>query len=188
MNPKLFQKICILCLLSILAVTLTGCRTVHHYLYEKVQIPMFEGELYINVSATPKDNDLNGKRLTEYGAPYHLDLRYQTGQLENLEKMYVNNVSLVGQVSGRVISLSSREREYGGSKHPYEDPDIKSVYLMLGYENEVQEWTYEPYVLNFSIRIYRDDEKYDEKHLNILLKKHYSESKRSDLFDTVMSI
>lgn len=166
--------------------TLIGCRAVEHYLYKDIEMPLFEGKLQIAVQATPKDYDLDGKRLTKYEAPYSIRLKFVT-ESGNIEKIYVSNITLENQKTGAVIPLISRERQKS-SKHPYEEKSIQSVSVGIGYEGETRDWSYEPYVLKAHVCVYRDAENFDEQTIEVLLEPKFKKSRRSDTFDSIMSI
>ena len=167
--------------------TLLGCRTVEHNLYKDIEMPLFEGALKIGVSATPKDYDVNNKRLTKYAEPYSLDFRFYTNKSEILSGLRVTDISLEGKKTGIVISLSPREKKYSGSKRAYESESIKSIFVMVGYEEETQKWSYEPYTLRAKIEVYRNGTYFDEQNIEVLLEPNPKKSKRSDAFDSFMS-
>lgn len=165
---------------------LLGCRAVEHYLYKDIEMPLFEGRLQVTVQATPKNYDLDGKRITKYEAPYSIRLKFIT-ENKNLERIYVSNITLENQKTEALIPLASRERQKS-SKHPYEEKSIQSISVGIGYEGETRDWAYEPYILKAKVRVYRDDNQMDEQEIEILLEPDFKKSRRSDKFDAFMSV
>lgn len=167
---------------------LLGCRAVEHYLYKDIEMPLFEGRLEIKVGATPKDYDINDKRLTKYEAPYRLSFRFHTGLDEKLSKLRISDVTLESQKSQEVITLSAREKPYMDFSKTYKDLKTKFISVMVGYEGETRNWIYEPYILKAKVQIYRDDNQVDEQDIEVLLKPDFKKSRRSDKFDGFMSV
>lgn len=181
-------RVSILSLGVIVLSTLFGCRVVEHYLYKDIEMPFFNGVLYIEVSATPQDYDVDNKRITKYAEPYSLGFRFKTKKSESLRKLRISNITLEGQKSGSVMPLLAREKFYKDYSAAYEDSDIKGIFVMVGYEAETLNWSYEPYILKARIQIHRDNNEIDEQEIEILLEPNFKKSRRSDVFDSIMSV
>ena len=171
---------------AIMVSTLLGCRSVEHYLYNSVEVPLFEGKLKIAVKARPKDYE--GENLTRYEAPYSLEFSFVTMLDQSLNRLQITDVLLTGKESGADVALLGREKLYTDDSKFYKDLDTKSIYVLVGYEGEMRDWPYEPYNLSFLVRVYRDSSNYDEKVIEVSLEPDFRKSRRSDWFDAFMSV
>lgn len=177
------------CFLGVLMFSmLWGCRVVEHYLYKDIEMPFFEGQLQIAIQATPKDYDTSNKRLTKYGAPYRLSFRFYTGLDEKLSKLRIRDITLQSQKNEEMIELLAREKPYIDFSKTYKDLKTKFISVMVGYEGETRDWYYEAYILKATIRVYRDEHTFDEQEIEILLEPEFKKSRRSDTFDSIMSV
>ena len=168
--------------------TLLSCREVEHYLYKEIEMPLFDGQLQIQVRTTPKDYDTDNRHLTKYADPYSLGFRFSVHRGKKLGKLSISKITLEGQKTGSVIPLLAREKPYKDYKSYYRDTDLKGIFVIVGYEGETRGWVYEPYILKAKVQVYRGDNQVDEQEIEVLLETDFKKSRRSDKFDAFMSV
>jgi hypothetical protein len=165
--------------------SLFGCRSVEHYLYKDLEMPLFDGLLKIEVRGTPNDYEVKNKRVTRYEKPYSVYFKFTTHQ-KNVSKLRISNVTLIGKDTGGITLLQARE-QLKSSKHPYEKEEVNSIFVRVGHLDETKNLQYEPFTLKAKVWVYRDNDQIDEQDVEVTLEPDFKKTRRSDWFDGVMS-
>lgn len=177
-----------LLLTGILILSLCGCRTIHHYEYELVELPLLEGELWIVVNGRYGESYVqDGRKMMDHTFPYYFMFTFDIPREHKLHKLIIKDIELVGEKTGRRIRLrdiqSEQVRYYTQSKEHIGMKYLRESAGPLtadGYE-------YENYTLQATVIVYRDDTRYESEAISARLVTKYWKEYTNDSFDEFMN-
>lgn len=183
------QRGVMLLLTSILIISLCGCRTVHHYEYEIVELPLLDGELWIVVNGRYGESYVKDeKKMTDHTFPYYLMFTMDVPREHKLYKLIIKDIELVGEDTGRRVRLPdiqseqvryyTQNNEHAGMKYLRESAGPLTA---DGYE-------YESYTLRATVIVYRDETHYESEVISVRLVTKYWKEYTNDSFDAFMDV
>ncbi len=172
-----------LLMVSVLTMALFGCRQVHHYGYEIIEMDLIGGDFGIDVVGRyGKEYKEKGKDFLDWGAPYSITFDYVVTPSDDLAKLVVKDIQLVGEKTSSRHKLADiqgdKVRVYGKRK---------LIRISAG-PLTAEEYEYQNYTLKATVIIYKTTMKFEEKKIEVLLKTEYRKERRSDWFDEKMSV
>ena len=183
------QRKIMLLLSGILIFLLCGCRTIHHYEYELVELPLLNGELWIVVNGRYGESYVkDGRKMTDHTFPYWIMFTFDVSPGHKLHKLVVKDIELVGEESGRHVRLpdiqTDQVRFYEQTKINLAIKQARESAGPLtadGYE-------YENYTLRATVIVYRDDTLYESEAISVRLVTKYWKEYTNDSFDEFMDV
>ena len=172
-----------LLVIGVLAMALFGCREVHHYGYEVIEMDLAVGDFGIDVVGMyGKEYNEKGKDLLDWGAPYSITFDYVVTPDDDLVKLVVKDIQLTGEKTGSQHILddiqSDKVRVYS---------ERKLIRISVG-PLTAEEYEYQNYTLKATVIIYKTATEFEEEKIEVLLKTEYRKERRSDTFDEIMSV
>jgi hypothetical protein len=178
----MFRKL-VLLFLGVCSMSLFGCRTVHHYGYEYVELDLFGGLLAINtIGDLGKNYEKEGKKLIDYSFPYYIQFTYVADSSGELSRVLLSDVELIGEKTK--------------SRHVLGDFESDSV-KVYGEKKQIRfsagplssgEYEYQNYTLKATVTVYKGEEVFEKKEISVEIKTEYRTERRSDWFDEKMSV
>lgn len=166
---------------------LIGCRTIHHYEYEYVELPVLGGELYVVVNTTyGEPYEKEGKKMIDNGFPYRAQFTFSVPREHKLHQFKIKDIELVEEETGRRFQLqdiqTDRIRFYKESK---EYAGMKFVRVAAGLLTAGQH-EHKNYMLRATVIVYMDEANYESEEISIQLITKYWKEYTNDSFDTFM--
>lgn len=178
-----------LLLIGMFVMSLFGCRTIHHYEYEYVELPVLGGELSVVVNTSyGEPYEKEGKKMIDNGFPYFISFNLDVFGRDKLHKLIIKNIELVGEETGRRSRLqdiqTDRVRFYKESKE-----HVGKKYLRVSTGPLVAEQhEHENYTLRATVVVYRDETHYESEEITIQLVTKYWKEYTNDSFDAFMNV
>ena len=173
----------VLLMVGVFTMALLGCREVHRYDYELVELSLLDGQFIVNVIGHyGKNYEEKGKKKLNFGTPYNIALDYVVKPNDALIRLVVKNIHLVGEKTGSKHILDDIQgdqvRVYG---------ERKLIRIAAG-PLTAEEYKYQNYTLKATVIIYKTETEFEKQDITVLLKTDYSKERRSDWFDEKTSV
>ena len=183
------QRMFTLLLSGIFMMALFGCRTIHHYEYEYVELPVLYGELWIVVNGTySKSYVKDGKKMTDHAFPYYIMFTLDVPNGHDLHKLIIKDIELVGEDTGRRFFLQDIEEDrirfYKESKEHVGKKYLRESAGPL----TADQYEYENYTLRATVVVYRDETHYESEAISVRLVTKYWKEYTNDRFDAFMDV
>ena len=182
------QRRVMLLLTGILILSLCGCRTIHHYEYEGINLPILGGELIIIVNGRYGESYVrDGRKMMDHTFPYWIQLTFRVSPNEKLHKLIIKDIELVGEKTGRRVRLpdiqTDQVRFYEQTKI---NPAVKQARESAG-PLTADGYEYENYTLRATVIVYRDDTRHESEAISVRLVTKYWKEHTNDSFDEFMN-
>ena len=183
------QRRVMLLLTGILIMSLWGCRTIHHYEYELVELPLLDGELWIVVNGRYGASYVkDGRKMTDHTFPYYFMFTFEVPTGHKLHKLIIRDIELVGEDTGRRAYLqdiqSEQVRYYTQSKEHVGMKYLRESAGPLTADGH----EYENYTLRATVIVYRDETRYESEAISVRLVTKYWKELTNDSFDEFMDV
>lgn len=183
------QRRVMLLLTGILIISLCGCRTIHHYEYELVELPLLDGELWIVVHGGYGESyEKNGRKMTDYTFPYYISFTFEVPPEHKLHELIIKDIELVGEDTGRRVRLPDIQTDrvifYEQTKI---NPAVKQARESAG-PLTADGYEYENYTLRATVIVYRDETRYESEAISVRLVTKYWKEHTNDSFDAFMDV
>ncbi len=173
----------VLMIVGAVTVTLFGCREIHYHGYEFLELDLYNGVLAINtIGFHGQGYEVEGKKMADYGFPYHIQFTYISTSSDELSKMVIKDIKLFGENTSTLHTLKSIQSEtvkVFGEK--------KQIRVSLGPLTK-KEYEYQNYTMKATVVIYKTETEFYKEKIEVLLKTEYRKERRSDWFDKKMSV
>ena len=179
----MYTKLFILTVMGVIIMSIFGCRQENRFEYESVKYELYGGELYIYVVGRIGDPyKENGRKKIDYGGPYHVVFEYTVNPEDELKKIIIRNIELIGEKSGQVYAIDDIENDrvsvYGERKF------IRSSTGLLVSNNEFE---YENFAIHAELAIYKNQFEPHEHDVSVVLKTDYKKEFRNDWIDRMLA-
>lgn len=178
-----------LLMVGMLMMSLFGCRTIHHYEYEYIELPLFGGELSILVNGRfGKPYEKDGAKMTDKSFPYFFSFNLDVSGGDKLHKLIIKDIELVGEETGKRTRLQDVQSDWVRF-HGYvqDDPSMKFVRVSAG-PLTAEQHEYENYTLRATVIVYRDETRYESEVISVRLITDYWKEYTNDAFDAFMDV
>ena len=170
-----------LLLFGMLIMSLLGCRTIHHYEYELVELPILNGELWIVVNGRYGESyEKKGRKMIDHTFPYWIQFTFEVPPGQKLHELIIKDIELVGEDTGRHVRL----------------PDIQTDQVRLYTMKQARQsagpvtadgYEYENYTLRATVIVYRDETRHESETISVRLVTKYWKEYTNDSFDAFMN-
>ncbi len=185
------QRIFRLLLSGILMMALFGCRTIHNYEFELVELPLLGGELDIFVNGThSKSYVKDGRKMTDHTFPYWIMVTFSVPNDHELHKLIIKDIELVGEDTGNHIRLQDVEDDrvmFYTQRDNKKHIGMKFGRVLAG-PLTADGHEYENYTLRATVVVYRDATRYESEAISVRLVTKYSKDYTNDSFDAFMDV